>query len=222
MNAREARGLMYEMLSRFFGGATVTFSNQSNAVKPQTPLVVLSTVSVNRPINPPASIVDGHPVSYYPTTMALQVDLYTKGAPVSVNPGQNVPMENTALNDMLDFANFIGSEYFINWSHQQDIALAPQGPVRDTTSLITGSGYQFRSTLELLLYFTQKAVGYTGILDPSSIKHSDGGTEDSDPDVYVEPEFTPSASGGGTPDLAEIIVGFFTEAEIKEEKHNEQ
>jgi len=222
MNPREARELMYELLSLFFSGATVLFGSQPNAVKPKAPLVTLSTISVNRPMNPPIRVIDGHPVSYYPTTMNLQVDLYTKGAPVDVGEGRLVPAENTALNDMLDFSNFIGSEYFINWSHRNDISLYPSGQVQDTTALINNASYQFRSTLELTLNFTQKAVGYTGLLDPASIKHSAGGTEDDDPDVYVEPEFTPSHSGGGTPELAKEIIGFFTEAEIKEENTNGQ
>lgn len=222
MNAREARSLMYWLLSIFFRGAEVTFASQSNTVKPIAPLVTLTTISVRRPMNPPAKTIDGHPVSYYPTTMMLQVDLYTKGAPVKVAPGHQVPMENTALNDMLDFSNFIGSEYFVDWSSQKDIALIPTGDVRDTTSLINNIGYQFRSTLELSLRFTQKAVGYTGILDPDSIKHGtpegEASGDDDAPDVYIEPEFEQSPSGGGTNDLAEQITGFFTEAEIKEEK----
>lgn len=222
MNIREARDLMKELLTLFFGGATVMFAGQSHSVKPKAPLVTLTTISVNRPTNPPMETVDGHPVGYYPTMMTMQVDLYTKGAPITVGSDQIVPMENTALNDMLDLLNFIGSEYFVNWSHQKDIALAPKGEVRDTSALINSTSYQFRTTLELTLSFTQKAVGYVGILDASSIKHStpDGEAEGNDDasDVYVEPEFTPSNSGGGTPELAEQIIGFFTEAEIKEEK----
>lgn len=227
MNVREARKLMYDLLSMFFSGGTVTFGSQSSTVKPQPPLVVLTTVSISRPTNPPTKTIDGHPVSYYPTTMALQIDLYTKGAPVDVGDGNKlVPMENTALSDMVDFANFLGSEYFINWCHKYDVAIAPNGDVRDTTALLNGSSYQFRSTLELTMNFTQKAVGYAGILSPTSIKHTtpEGEAEGDDEaeDVYVEPEFTPSSSGGGTAELAEEIAGYFEEAEIKEDNANGQ
>lgn len=222
MNVREARQLMYDLLGLYFKGATVMYDSQSNAVKPSAPLVTLSTVSVNRPNNPPTATVDGHPVSYYPTTMALQVDLYTRGSPVEVDCGQSVPLENTALSDMMEFANFLGSEYIVDWCHRNDVSLYVNGDVRDTTAHINNASFQFRSTLELTLNFTQKAVGYTGILDPVSIKHTtpEGEAEGDDqaPDVYVEPEFKPTPSGGGATELAEETIGFFTEVEIKEAK----
>lgn len=222
MNVREARKLVYDLLALYFQGADIAYSRQPNAVKPSAPLVTLSTVSVSRPSNPPTETVDGHPVSYYPVTMALQVDLYTKGSPVEVSPGRSVPLENTALSDMMEFANFLGSEFVVNWSHRNDVALYVNGDVRDTTALINNASYQFRSTLELTLNFTQKAIGYTGILDPASIKHTtpEGEAEGDDqaPDVYVEPEFKPTPSGGGTTELAEETIGYFTEVEIKEEK----
>lgn len=222
MNAREARKLMRDLLDQYFQSATTMYGSQSNAVKPSAPLVTLSTVSISRPTNPPTATVDGHPVSYYPMTMALQVDLYTKGSPVEVNHRQSVPLENTALSDMIEFANFLGSEYIVNWSHQNDVAVFVNGDVRDTTALMNNASFQFRATLELTMYFTQKAVGYTGILDPVSIKHStpEGEAEGDDqaPDVYVKPEFRPTPSGGGTTELAEEPIGYFTEVEIKEEK----
>lgn len=222
MNIREARETMYELLALFFKGAAVVHGSQSHAVKEKPPVVVLTTISVNRPMNPPTEIVDGNPVSYYPTNMALQVDLYTKGALVEVGERQLALVENTALNDMIEFANFIGSEYFINWCHQKDIALALKSDAQDTTALINSASYQFRATLELTMSFTQKAVGYTGILDANSIKHStpEGEAEGDDTadDVYFEPEYTPSVSGGGSKELAEESIGYFTEAEVKEEK----
>lgn len=126
MNIREARETMYELLTLFFKAATVVYGSQSHAVKEKPPVVVLTTISVSRPMNPPTEIIDGNPVSYYPTNMALQVDLYTKGALVEVGERQLAPVENTALNDMIEFANFIGSEYLINWCHQKDIAPRPE------------------------------------------------------------------------------------------------
>ena len=36
--------------------------------------------------------------------------------------------------------------------------------------------------------------------------------------LYFEPEYTPSVSGGGSKELAEESIGYFTEAEVKEEK----
>ncbi len=232
MDAREAKNLVYELLRLFFAGAAVTFSKQSNTVRPSAPLVTLTTVSLKRPLYPPQKIVDGIPVSYYPTRMRMQADLYTKGAPVDTDPGYLMPMENTALSDLTEFSNFLGSEYVVNWCHRHDVALSPLGDVQDTTALINDTAFEFRATLQLEMDFTQKAVGYVGILSPSSIKHSSQpgdvpGTgfpavpapdDDEAEDVYIEPEFTPSASGGGTEELAKESIGYFTEAEITSEE----
>lgn len=237
MNTREARELVYELMALFFSRADVLHSKQSHAVKPETPLITLTTISTKRPQNPPTVIIDGIPVSYYPTALTLQADLYTKGAPVEIMPGYTVPMENTALNDLTMFCNFVGSEYAANWSQEHDVALAVSGQVMDTTSLINGTGYEFRATVELTLGFTEQAVGYSGILDPSSIKYrpQEGTPDPDDPggdppgggpssddtgqtEAYIEPEFTPSASGGGTDELAKESIGYFTEAEITHEE----
>lgn len=241
MNTREARELVYELMALFFSGADVLHSKQSHTVKPETPLITLTTISTKRPQNPPTVIIDGVPVNYCPTTLILQADLYTKGAPVEIMPGYTVPMENTALNDLTMFCNFVGSEYVANWSQEHDVALAVSGQVMDTTAPINGAGYEFRATVELTLGFTEQAVGYTGILNPSSIKYRpqegtpDPGDPGDDPsgdgssgdntgqtEVYIEPEFTPSASGGGSEELAKESIGYFTEAEItyEEEKLN--
>ena len=102
MNTREARELVYELMALFFSGADVLNSKQSHAVKSESPLITLTTIAIKRPQNPPTVIIGGVPVSYHPTTLMLQADLYTKGAPVEIAPGYTVPMENTALNDLVD------------------------------------------------------------------------------------------------------------------------
>jgi hypothetical protein len=228
MNTRDARKLVYELLALFFAGADVVYAKQSNTVKPAAPLVALNTVSVKRPQNPPMKIIDGVPVSYYPTVMSMQIDLYTLGSPVEAAPGCIVPMENTAVNDLAQFANFAGSEYAANWSQAHDVALAVNGEVMDTTGMVNGTGYEFRATLEITLGFTEGAVGYSGILSPSSIKPGTGGESPGNPadpgganppgGEHIEPEFTPSPSGGGTEELAKEEIGYFTEAEIEAKK----
>ena len=247
MDVKEARSLIYELLGVFYSKASVKHSKQPNTVKSKPPLVTLTTISVKRPLNPPQKVIDGIMVSYYPTRMALQIDLCTKGAPVEQRPGFIVPAENTALSDLLEFANFVASDYAVNWCHQHDVSIVLTGEAHDTSELINDASYQFRATMELAMNFTQKAVGYTAMLDPSSIKHSSAPGEtpggpgspgtpgtpstpdtpvipDTDPDeaedVYIEPVFVPSASGGANEELAKETLGYFTSAEItnKEEK----
>ena len=82
MDVKGARSLIYELLGGFYSKASVKHSKQPNTVKSKPPLVTLTTISVKRPLNPPQKVIDGIMVSYYPTRMALQIDLCTKGAPV--------------------------------------------------------------------------------------------------------------------------------------------
>lgn len=241
MNAGNARSLIYELLDVFYSGASIKRSRQPNTVKSTPPLVTLTTVSTKRPLHPPQKIIDGTMVSYYPTRMVLQIDLYTRGAPVEHRAGFIAPAENTALSDLIEFANFVASDYSVNWCHRHDISIVLTGEARDTSELIGDSGYQFRATMELAINFTQKAVGYTAMLDSASIKHKSTPGEtpgspdnpgspgtpstpdtpvipETDPDeaedVYIEPVFVPSASGGTNEELAKEILGYFTSAEI--------
>lgn len=238
MNAGNARSLMYELLDVFYSGASVKRSRQPNTVKSTPPLVTLTTVSTKRPLHPPQKIIDGTVVGYYPTRMILQIDLYTKGAAVERRAGFIAPAENTALSDLIEFANFAASDYAVNWCHRHDVSITLTGEAHDTSELIGDSGYQFRATMELAMNFTQKAVGYTAMLDPASIKHSStlgespgspgspGTPSTPDPpvipetnpdeaeDVYIEPVFVPSASGGANEELAKETLGYFTSAEI--------
>lgn len=145
MDVKEARNLIYDLLGVFYSKASVKHSKQPNTVKPKPPLVTLTTISVKRPLNPPQKIIDGTTVSYYPTRMALQIDLYTKGAPVEQRPGFIAPAENTALSDLLEFANFVASDYAVNWCHQHDVSIVLTGEAHDTSELINDASYQFRA-----------------------------------------------------------------------------
>lgn len=224
MTVRDAKQLIMELLSLYFAGATATYAKQSNVVKPQAPLVTLNTISINRPISPPTAIVDGHPVGYYPTTMIVQVDLYTNGETITFGDGTLAATENTALGDLVDFCNFVGSAYCVDWCHEHDVAIIPNRDPQDATDLLNNSNYQFRATLELSVRFTQKAIGYAGILDESSIKHEtpegEASGDDTASDTYIEPEFDQNPSGGGSNEIAEESAGYFTSVEITEQKED--
>ena len=221
MTIREATKLFRQLLSVYFQNATVTHSKHSNVVKPVQPLVKLSLISAGeRPLNPPTEFVDGHFIASYPTTATFQIDLFTKGAEIDVPDGYIAPSENTALNDMIDLLNFLGSEYVVIWCNQHDVALQPNGIPQDTSALINGSSYEFRSTVEISFSFTQPAIGYAGILDEDSIHVTQVPNEDTgrdDDSINIERVFNQTASGGGSDELASEISGYFTSAEIKEE-----
>lgn len=200
MNILQATHTMLEILEHFFSSATVTYANQNHQVKPNLPLVSMNVLSSGRGSFPPQRMQQDQNVSFYPSFLKIQVDLYTRGGTLSLE-GQTTPiMENTALNDLVEFSNFLGSHYFLEWCWEKNITLLPVNQVMDTTHLLGTRDFQFRATMEVKLNFTDEVKGYTG-LHPKKVP-------------------LPSASGGGSMELATKELGFFKEVEISPQINN--
>ena len=152
--------------------------------------------------------------------------------------------EANAVDDMLSFADFLNSEHTVQWSHQNDVSILIDGDVLNLTGVVNDTSYEFRSRLTVQFYFTQKAVGASTALLESSLQYPTGekdpetqeptytpteppetdsksGPWGDEEEPIVVPTFEPSASGGGTEELAKEETGYFTEVEIKEETGNE-
>lgn len=115
-------------------------------------------------MNPPTVIMSGRPVSFYPATMPVQIDLFTNGRQMDMGPGMTPAVENTAEDDMLAFVNYLNSPYVVNRCHELDIAIIVPRTVQDLTGLINDTNYQFRAMAEITVYFTMESAGYTGSL----------------------------------------------------------
>lgn len=225
MDVSEARQVLYDLTKFYFQSAEVVYAKQSFRVKPQKPLATLSFGSINRPLNPPVKVVDGRPVSFYPTTMMCQIDLFTVGKQKTLQNGMTPVMENTAANDMLAFANFLGSEYAVQYCHDHDIAIVLMGTVQDLTDLINDTNYEFRAMLELELRFTSYAIGYTGTLSIDSIRHDtgeSGGDIQGDDVSELVPEIKPTPSGGGNEAALDAENDYFTNVSINEKLVKEE
>ena len=242
MRLSEAKELFRQLTASYFAGARVVFSNQSRVAKQGQPLVVLTPGNLNRPSAPNYDTVDGVMIGNYLSRLSITADLFTNGAPV-IDPdtGRVVAYEDNALDDMLSFADFLNSEYTVRWSHSHDVAVLIDGDAQTMTGLVNDNNYEYRARLSVLFYFTQQAVGDASVLNEDSIVYPTGDAENPySPDEPVEtesptggyetdyikkmkeakvkPVFEPTASGGGSEELAQEDVGYFNEAEIKEEK----
>ena len=245
MRLSQARELFRSLTAQYFAGAEVTFSRQSRAAKPQIPLVTLTAGNVKRPLTPVYKEADGVLVGHYLSRVSIQVDLFTHGTPViDDKTGRCVGYENTAVDDMLGFADFLNSQYVIDWCHSNDVAISFDGDAQDLTGLVNDNNYEFRSRLVVLFYFTQKAVGKAAVLAEDSIQYPTGekdpetgapiytteepeesvstsgdfGEKGQESENIIVPKFEQTSSGGGTEELARQETGYFTEVEIKEEK----
>lgn len=239
MRVSQAKELFRALTQEYFAGAWVTFARQSRAAKPAVPLVSITPGNVNRPQNPSYENVNGELLGYYPSRITMTIDLFTHGKPVKDDvTGETVAYENTAVDDMLAFADFLNSDRTVNWCHTNDVAIQFEGDVQDLTGLVNDTNYEFRSRLVVLLYFTQKVVGHAAVATEESIRPAEGSPSGpgSDPEggggegqpgqgrpqpgggVVIEPHYEQTSSGGGTEELATQTTGYFTEVEIKEDK----
>ena len=199
MRVREARELFRQITKQYFAAATVIFSNQSRAAKPDPGLVVLTPGAVKRPYLPNYQEIDGTPIGCYQSRLMITVDLFTHGAPVTDDDtGETVAYENTAMDDMLSYADYLNSQFVTSWSHLNDLAILIDGDAQDLTGVINDNNYEYRARLTVMLYFTQRAVGYAAVAAEQSIVYpvyvTDPVTgeivrdEEGNPVIAVDPE----------------------------------
>ena len=230
MDVSGVRKALLELTRYYFRGATVTFSRQSKMAKQGVPLVTLYTGVVTRPINPPQKVIDGRPVSFYPSSVPVQIDLFTKGRKVDMGEGFTPVMENTAVDDLLAFVNFLNSEFVAHYCEGKDIAIVIPNTVEDLTGLINDTSYEYRAMVEITVYFTQYAIGYSGSLSDDSVVHGydehgnpiTGGDIQADDVTELDPAVSTSPSGGGNPEVLGDERGYFENVEINDKLVKEE
>lgn len=246
MKVGQVKELFRSLTKEYFAGAQVVFANQSRTPMQKIPLVVITPGNVNRPLYPNYETVNGILVGAYLSRFSVTIDLFSNGEPViDEETGQTVAYEDNTEGDLLAFADFLNSEHTLAWSRRNDVSLLIDGDVQSLTGVVNDTTYQYRARLSVQLYFTQKAVDRAAVQSEDSIKYPKkdpetgetvyvpGAPEDTesrtgDWDKFdgkkpgdgsiIEPEFEQTSSGGGTEELANLQTGYFTEAEIKEEK----
>ena len=165
--------------------------------------MVLEFGPVQRPIQPDIHVIDGTVCGYYPSSVTLTVNLFTKGNE-HTQQNRTVIYENTAESDLCDFVNFINSEESIAWCNAQDIFIRSEGSVQDLSTLTNDTHWEYRARAEFTVAFTQVAVGAAGIQEESSIR----------PDGTIVPAWHQTDSGGGSSALAAKETGYFEKVEV--------
>ena len=233
MNQSELKKIMHSFISSHFGSATVVWG-KVKAVNSNAPQIVLTMGDIIRPYQPITQSINGVPINVYPSKTTLQVDIYTKGRPTSNESGVSASFENTAVNEMTEFANFLNSGYSDQWSSDNDVSILVN-QVRDLTEIINDTSWEYRAMVELEIGFTQRAVGYAATMIDGGIPYHDNGipkyddegyalddTGDrlpglplpSDPDgniIYPEPD-------NGSQDLANQSAGWFEQVVTNEQE----
>lgn len=191
MNLAMVKEVLYDIASMFFKGAVVIWAEQVNT-KPAPPYVSLKVGSMNRTRFPLIG-EDGN--RYYPCSTTMEMNLYTKGKPVTKQENATGNCMNTAVSDLNDFFLFIESEEITDLLAGKGMDVVLILPVRDLTGLENDSRYRYRAMAEATISFPQEANGPYGI----------GGMPDA-----------PNYSGGGSAEMAEVEGGVIECAEIEE------
>ncbi len=191
MNLEMVKEVLYDIASMFFGQAVVIWAEQVNT-KPVPPYVSLKVGNLNRTRFPLIS-EDGS--RYYPCSTAMEINLYTKGKPISRQENATGNFMNTAVSDLNDFFQFVESEEITDLLAGKGMDVLLILPVRDLTGLENDSRYRYRAMAEATVSFPQEADGRYGI----------GGMPDA-----------PNDSGGGSAEMAETEGSVIERIEIEE------
>ena len=244
MTHGELKAAIEKLVSSYFGTASVVWGSV-RGVKPTSPLIVLNLGAIRRHYLPIRVGVQGVPTDSYASTTTLQVDLYTQGKRVGEIPGVLSPHENTAVNDLTDFLNFLNSVWVDEWCDVHDVSLLANN-VSDLTEVINDTSWDYRAFLEVEVGFTQTAVGGTATNYEGGVPFHSTGVPKYDDEGYAldrdgnrlplpplpldpdgKPEYPPvepTPSGGRTQENADNFTGWFEQVEkpefVKEEPSN--
>lgn len=242
MSVGEANKNFLQIVKHFFDpdeqNGNVYFAYQSRTPRHPNPLILITAGSVRRDRCATVHNFNGATVASRESSIVYTVDLYTDGREiVDEDTGYLLTRENTAMNDLLNFLDFLDSDRCLSILNRLNAAINIENDAQDMTGIVSDSNYEFRARADIRLYFTDPMIGVSGIAAMSSIvwPTDDGkapeptesvtGQKDSatiaEEEATVEPKYEPDSSGGGSEELVEEDDSYFTEAELTEETDNE-
>lgn len=184
MNLEEVKSKLYELTSVFFGnGATIIWAEQINT-KPKLPYVTLKTSGIKRN----AFILEddeGRRIYHGETT--FEINLYTQGEKMTQELNSMANYANTATSDLMDFFNFIDSEFGVDFLAENEMSISLMGNVRDLTQLENESKYRYRAMAEATVSFVVEASGLYGLKNTSAFPNSSGGGTKEQMNAEIEP-----------------------------------
>ncbi len=191
MNLKRVKEILYDVTAMFFHGATILWAEQNNT-KPPLPYITLKVSGISKSTFP---IIDEEENRYYPCSTILEVNLYTKGKPVTIGNNVTGNYENTATSDLMDFFKFLESDSIIDYLADKGVDILLNPPIRDLTALENDRAYRYRAMAESTVSWSEDAGGSYGIGGISCV---------------------PNSSGGGTVEMANATIDSFTSIEIEE------
>lgn len=183
MNLEEVKDKLYELTSVFFGkGATIVWAEQINT-KPKLPYVTLKTNGIKRNV---FLLQEDDGRRFYHCETTFEINLYTSGKKMTKGTKSTANYANTATSDLMDFFNFLDSEFGIDFLSENEMSISLMRNVRDLTQLENESKYRYRAMAEAVVSFMTEASGLYGIKNTSSFPNSSGGGSQEQANTEIE------------------------------------
>lgn len=186
MKEREAIELVRQIVAGYFGEGHVFYAESRKAAQAE-PYITLKVMNIRRQTHASKYVgADEYQKAYREVTAHCEMNLYTKGRDRSLGVG--IPIyENTALNDMVAFQDYLDSDFVIEEQQRNNIAISVTSDPRDLSFLQNnGTAYQYRSLIEFDVRFvdvTYGGFGQDGYFDLPT--DSDGGSTELITGPYV-------------------------------------
>lgn len=190
----ELKTALIDIFTVYFPETTIVWSEQKKLVKPSGDFITLKLRNYERPKHSINLLNNNAPTDYYRVTTQLTVQLFTHGAKkkITVDGVEQKVSVNTALTDLMDFDNFLRSEYGNGLQDDYDICIDAEGMAQDVSEVVD-TNYEYRAYQEYNVTFTTSSTGAAGI---------------------SRENWKPTASGGGTEELANKTIQSIDESEV--------
>ena len=178
MTIADAKAKMLELVSTYFGDGHVFFAGAKMA-RSVEPYVTLQITGFSKGSSDIRTVneTDEYTRSFSMITANCQIDLYTKGRNLAL-AGEYEEFDNTALEDVEDFDQYIDSDFSLELQSQLGMSVIRDGDIQDTSALVNDSTYQYRATVKYNVEFWDGSFGYKGQNDKDLPNSSHGGSMD--------------------------------------------
>lgn len=180
MTVQELKSTIYKIAQDYFGGAVAVWNKQTDRTKPQLPFLSIDVGNVHRTQHEISILRNDEFMGVLPSHVYVTFMLFTLGGK---RPNGTI-YENTAANDLQDFINYLLSREVDDISTGYDVTFDMEGDVQDLTDLLDND-YQYAARQQMRVMFGQVVRGY------ADIRRDD---------------WKPTASGGGTEEIASKLI----------------
>ena len=159
MKLAEAKEEFRELVAHYFGSDHVFFANSKMTKMPE-PYVTIQFTGVERQVHETKVMSpDGYGWAYREMTASVDLNLYTRGRSVG---GSRTVFINTALDDIVSFLDYLGSDEGFGYQYKRNMAIAVVEQPRDLSALVREAQFQYRAMVGLTVRFTDMTYGGYG------------------------------------------------------------